>query len=611
MKSAWGLVIWALLLMSCGDRRVSKTTPPDSSSPQGQLDQNEAELGEIPGGAERISTNPDIAPILQKVDADEDSGWDSEVNSDLATTKLKKLLASLKVHDFATSPQFKELTKNLKSCTLLSGAAMEEVYQDGGMQILRNEGDSKSAANLVEEFEKIQKQFTEPQELTLSVKTVRVETSPILRTTSLYSISGSGKAGPVQQGGEWICEWDQSEKHEPVLLSITDAGSSLIISQNNSGFIDVTADVFSKAPSFTEQLCRGVDYWRPRLQGDYGIDVNGLQGIALGDANGDGLDDIYVCQQGGLPNRLYLRQEDGRVIDFSAESGLDWMEVTRAALFIDLDNDGDQDMAMAQGWYWVLMENDGTGVFTKREEQRARANLHSLAAADYDLDGDLDIFFCGRNPDREFGKSEGILGQPLPYHDANNGGANILLANLGDWMFQDQTEQSGLEENNRRYSYACSWNDFDLDGDPDLYVANDFGRNNLYVNEKGVFTDRAGNLGVEDMSAGMGVTWGDYNNDGRPDLYVSNMFSSAGNRITYQRQFGKESSPALKAFQRHARGNSLFANNGATFEDVSIPSRTTMARWAWGNKFVDLNNDGWEDLYVANGFITTEDTGDL
>ena len=113
------------------------------------------------------------------------------------------------------------------------------------------------------------------------------------------------------------------------------------------------------------------------------------------------------------------------------------------------------------------------------------------------------------------------------------------------------------------------------------------------------------------MSAGMSVTWGDYNNDGRPDPYISNMFSSAGNRITYQRKFRSGVEQEIDAFRRHARGNSLFANIGSGFTDVSENATVTMARWAWGAKFVDLNNDGWEDIYVANGFITTEDTGDL
>ena len=114
------------------------------------------------------------------------------------------------------------------------------------------------------------------------------------------------------------------------------------------------------------------------------------------------------------------------------------------------------------------------------------------------------------------------------------------------------------------------------------------------------------------MSAGMSASWADVNRDGRMDLYVSNMFSAAGNRITYQRQFKTGANANVREqFQRHARGNTLFLNQPNGFQDVSEPAAVTMGRWAWGSRFADLNGDGWEDLIVANGFISTEDTGDL
>jgi hypothetical protein len=96
------------------------------------------------------------------------------------------------------------------------------------------------------------------------------------------------------------------------------------------------------------------------------------------------------------------------------------------------------------------------------------------------------------------------------------------------------------------------------------------------------------------------------------DIYVSNMFSSAGNRIAYQRQFRDGANDeSLAHFRRHARGNTLFRQADQGFQDVSVAASVTMGRWAWGAKFCDLNNDGWEDLYVANGFITTDDSTDL
>ncbi len=181
------------------------------------------------------------------------------------------------------------------------------------------------------------------------------------------------------------------------------------------------------------------------------------------------------------------------------------------------------------------------------------------------------------------------------------------------------TRETGLDDDDRRFSYACSWEDFDRDGDPDLYVANDFGRNTLYRNDfegqgKAVrFTEVAAESGVTDLAAGMSASWGDFDNDGLADLHVSNMFSSAGNRISESARFLPDHDATTRdVFRRHARGNSLFRNLGsAKFADVSADAGITLGRWAWGSQFVDLNNDGWKDIVVANGFITQEDSGDL
>ena len=110
----------------------------------------------------------------------------------------------------------------------------------------------------------------------------------------------------------------------------------------------------------------------------------------------------------------------------------------------------------------------------------------------------------------------------------------------------------------------------------------------------------------------MSVDWGDPNRDGRMDLYVSNMWSSAGNRIAFLDQFKSEADKQTREkLQRHARGNSLFLNGTDGFADQSIAAGVNMGRWAWGSLFVDFNNDGWEDIYIANGFMTSPETGDL
>jgi len=302
----------------------------------------------------------------------------------------------------------------------------------------------------------------------------------------------------------------------------------------------------------------------------------------------------------------------GSVADRSAWAGVDWLDRSHSALLIDLDGDGDKDLALATAAALLMMENDGSGRFALRADFEEVGYAYSLAAADFDLDGDLDLYATRYNPLHDELGAEADVPTPLPYHDADNGARNVLLRNDGGWRFTDATAATGLDADNRRWSFAASWEDYDNDGDPDLYVANDFGRNCLYRNDRTGFVNVAPRAGVEDVASGMSVAWGDADRDGWMDLYVGNMFSSAGNRITYQRQFQPEMADATRSLvQRLARGNSFYLSRGGEFLDASVAAGVTMGRWAWGSIFADLDNDGWQDLVVANGYLTTPNSGDL
>lgn len=450
------------------------------------------------------------------------------------------------------------------------------------------------------------------------VKFKIVGVSPVeqqLRTDVLWQLSSPSPEGNYQQNARWECRWDLSDE-SPRLVSVSLAEFQEVQASEQRQFFDCTAAVTRDDPQLAKQFGPSIDHWLDRLEYRFGILPSSYQGIAIADVNGDGLEDVFIAQpggvSGGLPNRLLVQQADGTVIDRSAESGLDWLIETHSALFVDLDNDGDQDIVVATVMGLVFAANDGHGRFQKRAVKiTPEAPPMSLAAADFDNDRDLDIYVCCYSPRT----SSPLMGRPLPYHDANNGGRNLLLRNDRDWRFRDATRQVGMDTNNRRFSFAAAWEDYDNDNDMDLYVANDYGRNNLFRNDGGYFTDVAADLGLEDISAGMSVAWGDYNRDGWMDLYISNMWSSAGKRIAYQRQFQPGADSATRShLQRHARGNSLFMNrlgDSSTFSDVSLTEGVTMGRWAWSSQFADINNNGYLDIVVANGFITQEDSGDL
>lgn len=380
-------------------------------------------------------------------------------------------------------------------------------------------------------------------------------------------------------------------------------------------FRDVTARALGHTGAFREQLSKGLDEWRSVMDEATGIDVYGHNGIAVGDYNGDGLEDLYVSQPAGLPNRLLRNNGNGTFDDVSAAVGVNVLDATTMALFADFDNDRDQDLLLVMGTQLALLVNDGTGRFTRKANAGfgpAAATLTSAAVADFDRDGWLDIYVCAY----DFWTAGTVYDAPTPYYDATNGPPNHLYRNRGNGTFEDVTARSGMNANNNRFSFAASWADYDQDGWPDLYVANDFGRNNLYRNRgDGTFEDVAARAGVEDLGAGMSVAWGDYDGDGWLDLYVSNMWSSAGQRLTGHPAFaaGVAADGAVQAaFRRQAKGNSLFRNRGdGTFEDVSARAGVEFGRWAWGSGFVDYDNDGRLDLIVKNGYITGPDTHDL
>ena len=345
--------------------------------------------------------------------------------------------------------------------------------------------------------------------------------------------------------------------------------------------------------------------------------------VAVVDIDSDGFDDIFVAMR-HTRNLLLRNNQDGTFEECASRYGLDKTANCSAAIFGDFDNDGDPDLFVGRprhrGQYLV----NESGKFEDRTEELIGSDLpfmiSSISAADYNGDGLLDIHLCTYGPLENIHRFTGdeppvwatqylteeeqaAFTKELPethVYLRRPGPPNMLLVNTGNGAFDVAKENEQIQL--WRQSFQATWTDFDNDGDPDLYVANDYGPDNFLRNDfPNGFKDITRDSGIA-IGFGMGVSWNDYNNDGLIDLYVSNMFSKAGQRIT------ADVSEIDPRFKKLATGNYLYRGNGEKFELVSGTSPESMqvakAGWAWGGQFVDFNNDGFTDIYSPNGYYT-------
>jgi len=349
-------------------------------------------------------------------------------------------------------------------------------------------------------------------------------------------------------------------------------------------------------------------------------------GVSVVDINGDGLDDIYIMARWG-ENQLLVNQGNGTYAERAAEFGLNIADHSAAALFADFDNDGDSDVFLGRTLEPSMYLVNEHGRFVDRSDQIEGGLpqlVASIAAADVDGDGLLDVYFStyaariileafNSSPGRLIA-TEALLGEFISPSQARKlhrlvrkkesdllrdapGPPNSFFKNSGDGRFVAVEGPLSIWRN----TLQAAFGDYDSDGDPDLYLANDFAANNLLRNEgDGRFIDVTARTATADLGFGMGASWGDYDRDGRQDLYVTNMYSRAGRRITALLD--------ATVFAPLARGNSLFRNLGDEFARVSgVESPALLVErggWGWGSQFADLNNDGYLDIYALSGFYT-------
>ncbi|MFL6215440.1 MAG: CRTAC1 family protein [Blastocatellia bacterium] len=351
----------------------------------------------------------------------------------------------------------------------------------------------------------------------------------------------------------------------------------------------------------------------PTVYGDehknkYLLETTGC-GAAFLDYDNDGWQDIFLVngtRLGGMPQgqtptcRLYHNNGDGSFADVTQKSGITSTGWGQSVAVADYDNDGFDDIFISYYGKNALYRNNGNGTFTDVADKAGVAVNQSrwgsgCAFVDYDRDGYVDLFVASyidldlkTAPVPESGPCmyKGVMVACGP--PGLTGGVNMLFRNNGNGTFTDVSEKAGIRKTNGTYGLGVLVADYDNDGWPDIYVANDSAPAALYHNNKnGTFTD----IGIEagcafsvdgKPQAGMGATAGDYDHDGWLDIFKTNF---SGDTSTLYRNTGK-----------------------AVFEDVTFPAGIgTTTRWlGWGCGFLDVDNNGWPDIFLVNGHVYPE-----
>ena len=307
--------------------------------------------------------------------------------------------------------------------------------------------------------------------------------------------------------------------------------------------------------------------------------------VSIGDLDGDGWPDFYASAFG--PDQLLYRNNgDGTFTDVLDDWGPLWNgQATFGSTFTDYDNDGDPDLFVLNGGANLMLRNDGdhftdvtagSGLAGDEEDYG-----NSMAFADFDGDGDLDAYLA---------------------NGEENWDPKTQLADAPDRLFRQDapgvfTDLSHLipEDNRRGAGFVAGWSDYDHDGDPDLYVVNDFGNvvsNQMFRNDgpsatqEWAFTVVTETCGCNLADAGMGLGIGDYDRDGWQDIYTSNGAIDVMGDLN-----------AEKLLRNFGDGTFVDVTVAAGAQAADLPERES----SWGVTFFDLDNDGWLDIYAPFG----------
>jgi ASPIC and UnbV/FG-GAP-like repeat len=547
-------------------------------------------------------------------------GWKFYSKGRDAVVTLNTIASGLHARDLATlegfyAPEFQGCPLGLTDLQLMDNRDGVRFYA------FRTKGEISHRQAALAEWQAYLEGFTSIDEVRLHLDRLEQWRGPGEVVASVrYELIGR-PAGESQVGIDrayFRMHFDASRKPFQIRRAELIKGDRLISSRPL--FVDVAAEagvdfVNRYYPAFLDQPLT------------FGMIRYGPAGITAVDYDNDGYYDLFIPD--GVEAKLFRNKGDGTFEDVTARAGLSGLDGVSVALFADYDNDGYKDLFVSRSFKPnQLFHNRGDGTF---EDVTAKAgigadNSTTVAAwVDYNNDGWLDLY-VGRylDPRKDI---------PTTFY-ARNGEPNQLYRNNGDGTFTNVTEEAGVGDVG--LCLGVAFGDYNDDGYPDLFVANDFGRKTLYRNNgDGTFTDVTVQTGSLAYGAGMSATIGDYDNDGRLDLYVAHIRSEEAwfaewptvfrYLVNAWRQgvwwtampmffeiFKQSGFKFVQVFKDMASGNTLLRNKGdGTFEDVTWKANANPPGWFWGTNLADFDNDGWQDIYAANGWVYNEPGTDI
>jgi enediyne biosynthesis protein E4 len=349
----------------------------------------------------------------------------------------------------------------------------------------------------------------------------------------------------------------------------------------------------------------------PRLWADrvHEFDVGAVgTGIAIGDYDGDGRPDLFVVSKTETC-RLFRNLGDWKFEDVTEKAGVgDRGDATaiwkQGATFVDVDNDGRLDLYVCRfNAPNLLYMNQGDGTFKEEASARGLAVKDASVMAafcDYDRDGHLDVF---------------VQTNLLDAAEHPKGQRDYLFHNNGDGTFTDVTDRAGIS--GEAQGHSAIWWDYDGDGWPDLYVANDFAApDKLYHNNRdGTFTDVIDAVVPHMPFSSMGSDLGDVNNDGLVDLFVADMAATTHQKdqrtMAVARSLGMDPPEGSAEAPQYSR-NALYLNTGTgRCTEGAFLAGLSATDWTWAVRLEDLDNDGRLDLFVTNGMHREVTNADL